>query len=97
MHLYLRYIQMIQRRKNFRFALKPSQSFRVLCQRGRKSFDRYFRSGFVSLARYTSPIPPAPISARISYGPSLSPGESGIRLNQFSLADQKVDRECITA
>src|SRR6266852_8690295 len=31
-----------------------------------------------SLARYTSPMPPLPTRARISYGPSLSPIESGI-------------------
>jgi hypothetical protein len=33
---------MIQRRENFRFALKSSQSFGILCERGRKNFDRYF-------------------------------------------------------
>src|SRR5208282_5104106 len=31
-----------------------------------------------SRARYTSPMPPAPMGARISYGPSLSPAESGM-------------------
>src|SRR6516164_8548816 len=36
------------------------------------------RPSLVSRARYTSPIPPAPIGATISYGPSLSPTESGI-------------------
>src|SRR5688572_30355666 len=30
----------------------------------------------VSRARYTSPIPPAPSGATISYEPSLDPGES---------------------
>jgi hypothetical protein len=50
-----------------------------------------------SWARYTSPMPPAPMGAAISYGPSLSPAESGMCLPELSLADQKVDRECITA
>jgi hypothetical protein len=35
-----------------------------------------------------SPMPPFPIGARISYGPSASPGDSGIRLIQFSVADE---------
>src|SRR5690348_14619590 len=47
------------------------------------------RSSRVSLARYTSPIPPAPIGARITYGPILSPAESGISRIQFSVADQQ--------
>jgi serine/threonine-protein kinase len=34
-------------------------------------------------------MPPAPIGARISYGPSLSPEESGTLGNQFSLLDLK--------
>src|SRR5439155_2730422 len=37
------------------------------------------RSRRVSLARYTSPIPPAPTCVRISYGPRRAPAESDIR------------------
>src|SRR5450432_1386744 len=37
----------------------------------------------VSRALYTSPIPPAPIGARISYGPSRIPVESDIRLQVY--------------
>jgi hypothetical protein len=47
---------------------------------------------FVSLARYTSPIPPAPIGARIWYRPSYSPGDSGMCLIQLSVAGQEADR-----
>src|SRR6476469_3892269 len=36
------------------------------------------RSRRVSRARYTSPIPPAPIGETISYGPSLAPGANGM-------------------
>src|SRR5215472_3243223 len=36
------------------------------------------RSSRVSRARYTSPIPPAPSGATISYGPSFVPEESPI-------------------
>src|SRR5947209_16571332 len=37
------------------------------------------RSSRVSRARYTSPMPPAPRGATISYGPSLPPEETCIR------------------
>src|ERR1700719_440875 len=50
-----------------------------------------------SRARYTCPIPPALMDARISYGPSLSPAESGMRRIELSLADHRADRECITS
>src|SRR3954454_2583744 len=36
------------------------------------------RSSRVSRARYTSPMPPAPSGATISYGPSFVPDVSGI-------------------
>jgi hypothetical protein len=39
------------------------------------------RFSFASRARCTSPMPPAPIGARYSYGPSLSPIESGMCLD----------------
>src|ERR1035438_340821 len=50
-----------------------------------------------SRARKTSPMPPAPMGERISYAPSFVPGESGIRLIQFSVADQKAVKSCVTA
>jgi len=34
--------------------------------------------------------PPAPMGARISYGPSLSPSCNGIGLMQYSLADREM-------
>jgi integrase len=34
---------------------------------------------------------------RISYGPSFVPGESGIRLSKFSVADQKAVKSCVAA
>src|SRR5271157_3009231 len=43
------------------------------------------RFSLLSRARYTSPMPPAPRGATISYGPSLSPGESAMGLIQFSV------------
>jgi len=48
------------------------------------------RSILVSRARHTSPM--APIGARISYGPSFAPGESGTRVDQLSLTHPGLDR-----
>src|SRR5258708_19184619 len=44
-----------------------------------------------SRARYTSPIPPAPMGLRISYGPSFVPTESCMKEIQLSLSDQEGD------
>lgn len=41
------------------------------------------RSRRVSLDRYTSPIPPAPNGATISYGPSRVPAESAMDLYYY--------------
>src|ERR1035438_2806989 len=43
------------------------------------------RPSFVSVARYTSPIPPAPNGDWISYGPSFVPGVRAIRARNYSL------------
>ncbi len=51
-----------------------------------------FRSAFhpvlraATRRRSSSPMPPAPIGETISYGPSLSPAESGISGNQLILS-----------
>src|ERR1051325_6519734 len=44
----------------------------------------------VSVPRYTSPMPPLPIRDAISYGPSLSPGESRISSIQCTAATRRV-------
>src|ERR1035441_6203603 len=41
-------------------------------------------------------MPPAPRGVRISYGPSLAPVDSGIRLIQFSVADREAVKSCVT-
>jgi len=38
-----------------------------------------------SLARYTSPIPPAPSSPATSWGPSFVPGARGIKCRDYNL------------
>src|SRR6266849_2363958 len=43
-----------------------------------ETFTATMRSSRVSRALYTSPMPPAPICARISYGPSRSPVVRGM-------------------
>src|ERR1017187_3213451 len=42
-------------------------------------------------------MPPAPRGVRISYGPSLAPVDSGIRLIEFSVADREAVKSCVTA
>src|SRR5438045_4156207 len=46
------------------------------------------RSRRVSRALYTSPMPPAPIAERISYGPSLEPEERAICAAETSLTNK---------
>jgi hypothetical protein len=69
----LRDVWVIQRGQHLGFALEAGHAFRVLCEGFRQDLQRNFALEFVSLARYTSPKPPAPIGARISYGPRRVP------------------------
>lgn len=51
-----------------------------------KSFIATARSKRVSLARYTSPIPPSPKNETISKGPSLLPGARLVIASDYTLA-----------
>src|SRR5882724_10123043 len=51
---------------------------------GGRSFSATSRPSLVSRARYTSPIPPAPSGATISYGPSFVPEVRAIRARNYS-------------
>jgi hypothetical protein len=57
---------MIEGREHFRFAREPREPFGVAANASGKIFSATSRSNFVSRARYTSPMPPAPIFAVIS-------------------------------
>ena len=57
---------MIQRGEDFGFLLKAGQPFSVLGERRRENLIATWRFSFVSVARYTWPIPPSPIWAMIS-------------------------------
>jgi serine/threonine protein kinase len=46
---------------------------RIAVNSGGRNFSATSRPSFVSRARYTFPIPPAPSGATISYGPSFVP------------------------
>ena len=70
-----------QRGYRFSFLLKADQGIAVAGEV--RTLMATSRSRRESFARYTSPIPPAPIGARISYGPSLAPAVSGIDARQF--------------
>jgi hypothetical protein len=67
---------MIQRREHFRFTLEPRQPIGFTRQRVGKDLDRDGRFRLVSVARYTSPMPPTPMNAEISNEPRRVPGVS---------------------
>ena len=72
---------MVQRGEHFGFALEPGEALGILRDRLRQDLDRDVRaSGSVSVARYTSPMPPAPRRLTISWVPRRAPGASGTRL-----------------
>jgi len=50
---------------------------------GGSSFSATSRPSLASRARYTSPIPPAPSGATISYGPSFVPAVRAIRAGNY--------------
>src|SRR5512146_2275743 len=66
-------------------ASRSNRSLKCSCE----ALIATMRSRRVSRAFHTSPMPPAPIGARISYGPSFSPTDSGIGLIQLSLHDPR--------
>ena len=67
-------VRMIQRGEDFGFAMEPCEPIVVSGERWRQDLDGDLRFSFVSVARYTSPMPPTPISAVISYAPRRVPG-----------------------
>ena len=68
-------VRMRERRDRLRLALEPRQRVGI---RGRRDWGRTLtatsRSSFVSRARYTSPIPPAPRGAQDLVGAEPGPG-----------------------
>jgi hypothetical protein len=59
-------VRMIQRGDSARFLLEPPQPVRIFRKGFRQNLIATSRPSLVSLARNTSPIPPAPIGATIS-------------------------------
>ena len=63
----LRDVRMIQGRQNFRFALEAGETLRgSRASAAGRTLIATSRSSLVSRALYTSPMPPAPMGARIS-------------------------------
>src|SRR6266550_2482727 len=54
-----------------------------------------WRPRLVSMARYTSPMPPAPMADRISYGPRRVPGPNDISGCDGSRLDCNGSAECV--
>ena len=67
-------IGMIQRRERTRFAIEPGQALRILSEASGRTFIATSRPSFVSRARYTSPMPPAPSRADDLVGAERVPG-----------------------
>ena len=57
---------MVQLGEELRFALEAGEALLVLGERRRQDLDRHFALELVSVARYTSPMPPSPSLAVIS-------------------------------
>ena len=56
-------------------AIEAGQPLGVARERLGKDFDRDVAPSFMSRARYTSPIPPAPMLSRMSNEPSRVPAD----------------------
>ena len=69
----LRDVRMIQRRQRLGFALEARQPLGICAKASGRTLIATWRPRFVSVARYTSPMPPTPIWAVISYGPRRVP------------------------
>ena len=67
-------MRMAERRDRTRFAFEPITKLRISREGFRQDLDRDGAiESLVSRARYTSPMPPTPILAAISYGPRRVP------------------------
>ena len=64
---------MIQGRERLGFALEARQPIGIVRKGVGQHFDRDLPLRLVSVAHYTSPMPPTPIWAVISYGPRRVP------------------------
>ena len=71
-------VRMIQRGERLRFALEPREALRIVREGVGRILIATARSSFVSRARWTSPIPPAPIADWISHEPRRAPIVSGM-------------------
>jgi hypothetical protein len=64
----------IQRCEGLRFAREPRQPLRVIRERRGQDLDRDIAIEPCVTRTILPPIPPAPMGAAISYGPSRAPG-----------------------
>ena len=70
----MRDVRMIEGRERLRFAREPGQAIGIAGEGVRKDLQRDVAIQLRVVARYTSPMPPAPRAESISYGPSRVPG-----------------------
>ena len=67
-------VRMVERRQHVRFALETREAIGVVHERIRQDLDGHIAAEPRIARGYTSPIPPAPMSATTSYAPSRTPG-----------------------
>ena len=88
--------------RGLRFALEPRQRARDrLATAVGQDLDRDVRFSFVSVARYTWPMPPSPMWAVTSYGPMRVPGVSDMlfglnRRDYMRMRRIQENRSCVT-
>ena len=75
---------MVQRGEDLRFALEPREAIGIGGEDVGRTFSATSRFSFVSRARYTSPMPPAPSGERISYGPRRVPAVRAKQLLDYT-------------
>ena len=73
----LRDVRMVQRGEDCASRSKRASRSASAANGSGRTLIATSRCSFVSLARYTSPMPPAPMAPTISYGPRRVPDDSG--------------------
>ena len=73
----VRDVRVVQRGENFCLTLEAGEPICIASHRSGSTLTATVRFRLVSVARYTSPMPPTPRGETISYGPRRVPGCRG--------------------
>ena len=86
----LRDVRMVQRCEGLRFAPEPREPIGIAARTTRAALQRDSRFSFVSRARYTSPMPPAPIGGKDFVRPEACAGVEGQTLRDIRAGPQRL-------